>query len=132
MSENKAVGMLAELLALECGYDPAKAKQIRMAAILHDCGKMHIPEEIQNKPEKLTDYEFEIMKTHTMFGFNMLSNLAGEVGKMAQISALYHHEYWNGHGYWGVPGYALPRYVGIVSLCDVLVALLNNRIYKPS
>ena len=91
MSENKAVGMLAELLALECGYDPAKAKQIRMAAILHDCGKMHIPEEIQNKPEKLTDYEFEIMKTHTMFGFNMLSNLAGEVGKMAQIAALYHH-----------------------------------------
>jgi putative two-component system response regulator len=130
--ENKAVGMLSELLALECGYSPAKARQIRIAAVLHDCGKMYIPEQIINKPDKLNAHEKEIMKTHTMLGFNILSSLSGELGDWAKIIALYHHEWANRQGYWGVPSAALPKFVRIVSLCDVLVALLYNRVYKPS
>ena len=130
--ENEAVGQLSELLALECGYTPAEAMQIRMAAVLHDCGKAGIPKNILDKPGKLTAQEFEIMKQHTKIGLEMLSGLHGAFGEMAKNIALHHHEFWNGHGYWGVPSHTLPLYVGIVGICDVLAALLYSRVYKPS
>jgi len=132
MPENKAVGILSELLSLECGYNPAEARLIRMAAILHDCGKQRIPKHIKDKAGKLTVQEIDVMKTHTKIGFDMLSCLRGEIREVAQNVALWHHEFWNGQGYWGVKSSALPRYVGIVSLCDVLVALIYRRVYKPA
>ena len=128
--ENKTVGLLSEILALGCGYSPTKAKQIGMAAVLHDVGKIRIPKHICDKPGKLNDVEFETMKNHTKIGFEMLSGLMGELGETARIMALYHHEHWQGPGYWGVPSATLPEYVGIVSLCDVLTALSAKRPYK--
>ena len=133
VTENAAVGILSEILALECGYNPQKARQIRIAAALHDCGKKYIPDYIKNKPGKLTPQEFEVMKTHTKLGYDLLCCLCGDLGEMARNIAFYHHEFWQGQGgYWGVPSSSLPRYVGIVSICDVAVALLYRRVYKPS
>ena len=131
-SENKAVGLLSELLALKCGYSPAEARQIRIAAALHDCGKSCIPNNILSKPGKLTEQEFEIMKQHTKIGFEMLKSLQGELGVKARNIVLNHHERWDGQGYWGIQAHTLPQYVSIVSICDVLTALLYKRVYKPS
>jgi len=131
--EIKAVGILTEMLALECGYSPEKSRQIRIASVMHDCGKRFIPANIRDKPGKLTPQEFEIMKTHTTLGHEFLSSLYGELGQMARAIAMYHHEHFFGDGgYWGVPASTLPRYVGIVSLCDVLCSLLYRRVYKPA
>jgi putative two-component system response regulator len=132
LSENWTVGILSELLARECGYNSITARQIRMAAVLHDCGKKYIPKEILEKPGKLTLAEFEIMKSHTKLGAELLSSLCGELGKYAQDVALWHHEHIDGGGYWGLRSHAIPKYVKIVSLCDVLAALLFSRRYKPA
>ena len=130
--ENAAVGRLSELLAMKCGYPPSEAAHIRMAAFLHDCGKDLIPKGILDKPGKLTAREYEIVKFHTIYGHGMLSCLHGGFGEMARNVALNHHEFWNGRGYWGKPSRALPLYVSIVGICDVLAALMNCRAYKPS
>ena len=132
MSENKAVGLLSELFALECGYNTTTAKQIRMAAILHDCGKKYIPKEILEKSGKLNSCELELMKSHTKIGAEMLSSLRGELGDLARDIAHWHHEHVDGNGYWGLRSHEIPKHVQIVSLCDVLCALLFKRIYKPS
>jgi len=132
LNENKAVARLSELLALEMGASPAKARQIKSAAALHDIGKQRIPPYILNKPGKLDANEFEIMKNHTKLGVEMLSSIQGALGEMATMTALYHHEWQNPSlgGYWGVSMYYLPDYVGIVSICDVFTALVARRAYK--
>jgi len=103
LNENKAVGMLSELLALKWGYSPMKARNIRYAAVLHDAGKREIPADILNKPGKLNDHEMEIMKTHTKLGAKLLSGLKGELGDMVKMVCTFHHEKLDGSGYWGVP-----------------------------
>ena len=130
--ENKTVARLAEITALNQGYSPAKSKQIRIAAALHDIGKQKISGEILNKPGKLNKREFEIIKTHTIIGEKMLESIQGDIGDMARHICCYHHEWRNGKGYWGVPSDYLPRYVEIVAVCDVFTALLYKRIYKPA
>lgn len=133
-NENKAVAQLSELLALEMGKSADTARQIKTAAILHDCGKTMIPTAILNKHGKLTAEEFEVMKRHTKFGAEILSSLQGTLGEMATRIALYHHEWHNPSfgGYWGVPTYILPDYVSIVSICDVFTALCSRRCYKAA
>jgi putative nucleotidyltransferase with HDIG domain len=132
LNENKAVARLSELLALEMGVSPAKARQIKSAAALHDIGKQRIPPYVLNKPGKLDAHEFEIIKNHTKLGVEMLSSIQGALGEMATMTALYHHEWHNPSfgGYWGVPTGYLPDYVSIVSICDVAVALVSKRSYK--
>lgn len=129
-NEDKAVARLAELLALETGIRSETARQIRTAAILHDIGKVKIPGDILDKPGKLTAEEFEIVKTHTKLGAELLISIQGELGNMARVIARYHHEWVSGAGYWGVPADTLPPYVPMVSISDVLVALLSERPYK--
>ena len=132
--ENKAVGRLSEILALECGYEPAKARQIRNAAVLHDVGKQKIPKSILQKPDKLNTEEFEIIKTHTKLGVELLSSIKGELGDYARIICLFHHEWYKPSegGYWGVSAYYLPDYVSFVSISDVFISLINERAYKPA
>ena len=132
ITEKKAVSLLSELFALECGYDPTTARKIRMAAVFHDCGKKYIAKEIEEKPGKLTAYEFEIMKDHTKIGAKMLSSMRGDIGKLSRELAHWHHEHVDGNGYWGLCSSEIPKHVQIVSLCDVLCALLFKRVYKPA
>lgn len=134
-NESEAVARLSEILSLERGYDRENAARIRNAASLHDVGKTTIPLTILNKPGKLNAREFAIMKTHTLNGVKILSDLHGEaVDEVTAKVCLFHHEWYDPSigGYWGVPADSLPDYVAIVSICDVLVALLSNRVYKAA
>jgi len=133
ISENKAVSQLSELLSLHCGYSEKDASQIKVAAALHDIGKMRVSKSILQKPDNLLPSEFEEMKMHTKYGSNYLASIIpGELGKKASMIALFHHEWHDGHGYWGFKASSLPKYIGIVSICDVLCALLSERDYKQS
>ena len=131
--EDKAVGMLAEILAVECGVDPAKARLIRIAAYLHDVGKQKL-QHLVNKPSKLTDEEFEQMKTHTTIGAEMLerANLHEPLKTMVITIAKYHHENWDGSGYHGKYLCELPYYVEMVAIADTFTALVVARPYKPA
>jgi HD-GYP domain-containing protein (c-di-GMP phosphodiesterase class II) len=132
-AEERAVARLAEIVALDCGIHPATARQIRTATALHDIGKLKIAGSILKKPGKLDEREFEIMKTHTTLGADMLSNIQGELGRMARNICRYHHEHWDGvHGYWGRRTDSLPLYVSIAAISDVFVALINERPYKTA
>jgi putative nucleotidyltransferase with HDIG domain len=129
-NEEKAAAKLAEIIALKYGEHPAVARQIRAAAALHDIGKQKIPDAILNKSGKLTNREFEIMKTHTTLGAEMLVSFQGKLGAMARVTALYHHERYDGGGYWGKRTDGLPLYVAITAISDVFTALVCERPYK--
>ena len=132
LNENKAVGSLAGLLAAVNGASPGMARQIRSAAALHDIGKQKLPRELLDKPGKLEPHEFEIIKTHTTIGEQLLESVQGSLGEIARNCARWHHEWHNGGGYFGRRMSDLPFYVAYVSLADVFVALLSVRPYKDA
>lgn len=109
-----------------------------IAAPLHDIGKIHISDLILNKPGRLTDEEFAIMKTHTTAGGELLTHAIEELGessylKMALEMALYHHEWWNGKGYpHGISGNEIPLCARIMAVADVFDALTAKRCYKSA
>lgn len=109
-----------------------------IAAPLHDIGKIHISDLILNKPGRLTDEEFAIMKTHTTAGGELLTHAIEELGessylKMALEMALYHHEWWNGKGYpHGISGDEIPLCARIMAVADVFDALTAKRCYKSA
>jgi putative two-component system response regulator len=132
ITEEIAVARLSELLALEHGYSPGVARQIRAAALFHDVGKQKIDGSIINKPGKLTAAEMELIKTHTTLGAGMLASIQGNLGVMARNICLWHHEFHNCGGYWGKAAGRLPPYIPMVSICDVYIALITERIYKSA
>lgn len=107
-----------------------------VAAPLHDIGKIHIPDAVLNKPGKLTEEEFEIMKTHTMAGEELLTHAKEELGESGYLNtavemAAYHHEWWNGEGYpYGISGEKIPLCARIMAVADVFDALTSKRCYK--
>lgn len=129
-NENKAVAALAEIVALEYGVHPTVASQIRTAAALRNIGNQQIHQSIINKPCGLTESEFAIVKNHTLLGAEILSDIQGNLGEMARLIALYHHEHWDSKGYWGKHTCELPVYVSIVSVADTYSALICDRPYK--
>ena len=131
-NENKAIGRLTEIIALERGYTPEKAKQIKTAAILHDVGKTKISREILDKPDKLNPDEFAVVKNHTKIGAELLSSLRGELGEKAKLICLLHHEWHEPSlgGYWGLSSRFLPDYISFVSVADVYISLISKRPYK--
>lgn len=123
----------AKALAQALGWDHDKCRLIEMAAAMHDTGKLGIPHEILRKPGKLTPEEWEIMKTHSQLGYDILSRSDAPLFKLAAEIALYHHERWDGTGYpKGLAGQAIPESARIVALADVYDALSMNRPYKDS
>lgn len=129
-NENKAVAQLTAIVAIECGVHSSVTTRLRTVAFLHDIGKQKIPAAVLNKPGKLDAREFEVIKTHTALGADMLSSIQGECGEMVRTICRYHHEWWNGGGYWGKYPCELPAYLPAVSISDVFVALLSERPYK--
>jgi response regulator RpfG family c-di-GMP phosphodiesterase len=118
-------------LAEAAGLSEADCKLLLEAAPMHDIGKIGIPDRILLKPGKLEDEEFDIMKTHTTIGSELLSGSSSRVMQMAQIIALNHHEKWNGRGYpRGLAGEDIPYVARICSICDVFDALCSERPYK--
>ena len=116
---------------------PQKIDMISSASVLHDVGKVQIPDHILNKPGKLTKEEFEIMKTHTTAGSDILRTMTGvmdeEYMRYAHNICRYHHERWDGKGYPdGLKQHTIPVCAQAVALCDVYDALTTPRVYKDA
>jgi putative two-component system response regulator len=126
-------GLLSEVLALAAGWSQTEAEQLRMAAPMHDVGKIGIPDAILKKRGSLTHDEFEQLKKHTTIGAQMLAGSATPVLQLAEKVALGHHERWDGTGYpQGLAGEAIPEAARIVSIVDVYDALTHDRVYRPA
>jgi len=129
----RRVAQIAEILALEYGLLPAEANILRMAAPLHDIGKAGIPDVILNTNGKLVDDEFEIIKTHTTIGYEMLEGSELPIMQAAATIALQHHEHWDGSGYpHGLAGEEIHIYGRIACLADIYDVLLQKRKHKES
>lgn len=118
-------------------YTDEQIQQISLASILHDVGKISIPDGILNKPGRFTDEEFDIMKLHTVNGERMLMQIT-KIRNLpfyhyAREIARFHHERWDGRGYPdGLKGDEIPMAAQIVSIADVYDALVSPRVYKSA
>jgi putative two-component system response regulator len=113
------------------GLASNEVQNILYVAPMHDVGKIGIPDSILMKPGKLTEKEFEIMKTHTTIGAKILTNSKAEILNLAEKVALSHHEKWNGKGYpQGLSGDKIPLLGRIIGLADTFDALTSRRPYK--
>jgi response regulator RpfG family c-di-GMP phosphodiesterase len=116
-----------------CGQSEREQQHILHASPMHDAGKIAIPDSILNKPGKLTDEEFTVMKSHAQIGYEMLSGSQLEIMQLAAIIACQHHEKWNGKGYpQGLKGEGIHTFGRIVALADVFDALGSDRCYKKA
>ncbi|MDO8362881.1 MAG: HD domain-containing protein [Actinomycetota bacterium] len=125
------VGDLSAEIAQELGEPTEYVNQLRLAARLHDIGKVAVPDAILMKPGPLTAAEFDLMKTHTTLGAEILSGSSSPTIQLAAELALTHHERWDGSGYpGGVAGAVIPLSGRIVTIADVYDALISARVYK--
>ena len=129
----KRVAEYSYLLAQRYGLTAEESAILRMASPMHDIGKVAIPDAILKKPGKLTDEEFDAMKTHTSIGFNLLKGSKRKILKSAAVVAGQHHEKWNGKGYPnGYVGEETHIYGRITAIADVFDALGSDRCYKKA
>jgi putative two-component system response regulator len=129
----KRVGRMSAILARNLALPEDQVEVIRRAAPLHDVGKIGIPDVILLKPGALTQAEFDIVKTHTTIGAQILSGGRFPLLRMAEAIALTHHERWDGAGYpRALSGDAIPLPGRIVALADAFDALISSRPYKKA
>ena len=121
---------LAETLALNFGLPETEVINIKLGALLHDRGKIGVPEGIRLKPSRLTQEETEIMRRHVDYGAQALEGMP-HMGTVRQI-VKHHHEWWNGGGYpSGLRGEAIPLGARIIAVVDAYDAMTSNRPYRP-
>jgi HD-GYP domain-containing protein (c-di-GMP phosphodiesterase class II) len=125
------VGLALEVAA-ELKLDPARRLNVEFAALLHDVGKITVPNEIINKPGQLDEWEWELIKRHTIEGQRILAPIGGlmkDVGGIVRSS----HERWDGNGYPdGLRGDAIPLEARIIAACDAVSAMTTNRSYRSA
>ncbi len=125
-----AVCALMVSLSRQLGLNEADTREAGMAGLVHDLGKAMMPLEVLNKPGKLTDAEFAIMRSHPQAGYEMLHEAKG-VGEVPMDVCLHHHEKVNGKGYpHGLAGDAISIFSRMGAVCDVYDAITSNRPYK--
>jgi len=124
------VTMYSIAIAKEMGYNYEDLRVIGIGAMLHDVGKLLVPQEILFKPDRLTNEEFEIMKQHTRYGFDILRNLHS-VSLIVAHCAFQHHERLDGSGYpRGLKDYEIHPFAKIIGVADVFDAVTSNRVYR--
>ncbi|MEI6519954.1 MAG: HD domain-containing phosphohydrolase [bacterium] len=132
-SHIRRIALYATALAKALGWKEDQVDLLRLAAPMHDIGKIGIPDHILLKSGKFTPDEFEIMKKHTVMGAGILSGSDVPLMIMASEVALNHHERWDGRGYPnGLSGENIPECARIVAIADVYDALLTDRVYRPA
>jgi HD-GYP domain-containing protein (c-di-GMP phosphodiesterase class II) len=156
---NRVAGFAVEIYerwAQDHGHEPREIERtkdnLRMAAMLHDVGKVAISDLVLKKPARFTAEEYEIIKTHTLHGARLFISKQSEFDEVAQVVAFTHHENWDGTGYpghldiesgepiklgedgraLGKKGEEIPLFGRIVAICDVFDALSTKRVYKEA
>ena len=126
---SQRVSEYSVLIAKKYGFSEEEVDNLRNAALLHDIGKIGIPDAILNKPDKLTDEEYEKMKMHATLGADILKDFT--LVEHAAEGARYHHERYDGTGYpEGLKGEDIPLYGRIIALADAFDAMTANRVYR--
>ena len=131
-SHSRDVVTLVLDVASRLGLDARGQRDAEFAALLHDIGKIKIPGEIINKPGKLTDEEWAVMKTHTVEGERLLSQIGGILGNVGRIVRSCHED-WDGTGYPdGLVAADIPLVARIVRVCDAFSAMTTDRPYRKA
>jgi response regulator RpfG family c-di-GMP phosphodiesterase len=130
----RRVSLMVRELAHAYGLSPDLTETIRLASILHDMGKIGIPDEILKKPGRLNDVEMAVMRTHTNIGCELLSRSDLPLFRMGARIAKHHHEHWSGReGYPDkINGDTIPLEARMTAIADVFDALVNSRVYKEA
>ncbi len=127
------IGFLCEQLGLAAGMSRAESKMLGHASIMHDVGKIGVPDAVLLKPARLDAVEWEIMRMHTTTGGEILGGSERPIIQMAETIARTHHEHWDGGGYpAGLTGNEIPLVGRICAICDVFDALVSPRPYKAA
>lgn len=126
----KRVAEYMRVLGRASGFDEEYVDKLSTASMMHDIGKLMISEDILDKPDKLTDEEFQIMKNHVLYGEALLERCPGEMMHLACVLAKEHHERWDGTGYLGMKGEEIAYISRLMAVCDVFDALTSDRYYK--
>lgn len=123
------VAKCATAIAEKLGWEESEIQNLHHIALLHDIGKIGVPDAILNKPGKLKDEEFEIIKKHSLIGSEILKDI--RTIKNVAEGALYHHERYDGKGYpFGIAGENIPLCARIIGIADAYDAMTSNRIYR--
>lgn len=123
------VAVCSRDIAANLGWNSEQVQNIYNVALLHDIGKIGVPDSILNKPERLTDEEFAVIKTHPVIGNDILSEIS--ILEHVREGAHYHHERWDGRGYPdGLKGEEIPIYARIIAIADSYDAMRSNRVYR--
>jgi HD-GYP domain-containing protein (c-di-GMP phosphodiesterase class II) len=129
----KRVAEYSYIIAKGLGMSEEEAELLKIASPMHDIGKVSIPDAVLKKPGKLTDEEFDIIKSHAETGYGLLKNSTRRILKTAAIVAHQHHEKWNGRGYpSGLKEEEIHIYGRITAIADVFDALGSDRVYKTA
>lgn len=128
---SKSVEKLAAIMCRELGFSENHTEMVRIAALLHDIGKIGVNEAVLNKPGKLNDEELSIIRAHPQKGYEILKDVPAL--KRACLWVKYHHEWYNGNGYPdGIKGNEIPLEAQILSIADVFDALVSDRPYRSA
>ena len=131
-SHSRSVVLLSYRVGRHLGLDEETLREIEFGALLHDVGKMAVPVELLNKPDKLSDEEMEQMRRHTAMGERMLERIGGVLGEVGTIVRS-HHERWDGDGYPdGLKGEEIPIASRVIAACDAFNAMTTDRPYRPA
>ena len=126
------VATMAMVVAKKMGFSEEEVYDIGVAGLLHDLGKAKVPPEILNKPGKLTEEEFEVMKKHSLYSYNILKDNKG-IKDNVKLAVLQHHEKINGQGYpMGLTSPQICKFAKILTVVDIYDALVTERPYKAA
>jgi putative nucleotidyltransferase with HDIG domain len=127
---SQAVAGLVEAIAIDLGFEGETVEQLRLAALLHDIGKIAIPDTVLQKPGCLEPDERLLVRSHVQFGYSLLEGLGIEP---VDTWVLHHHEHWDGSGYPdGLSGEDIPFGSRVILVADAFDAMITHRTYRPA